>query len=134
MSKRTDIKANLITRLEAISKVREVSTKYKTLEQVNKSRMPYIQILSVVEKRERADSSRNTKCKWTLSIWCYVRNEDDIETWVANIKDMINDDRTCGTYARDCYVEEIVTDNVLLGSTVRGLIVAMVVVEFREKD
>lgn len=134
MSKRSDIKDYLVSKYEAIDKVRTVSTKYKTLDQVDKSRMPYMQLLSVIESRKRLDSNKNTGCTWKLSLWCYVQDEGDIETWVENIRDATNDDRTCGGYARDCYIEEFYTDNALVGSTVRGVIIAMIVVEYKVKD
>ncbi len=134
MSVRSDIKANLVTAYKTISKVREVSTKFRLIEQVNKSSMPYIQVMPTVDNRERADSSKNTDCRWEIAIWCYVQDEDDIETWVENIRDKTNDDRTRGNNARDCYIEKFVTDNVLVGSITRGLIIAMIIVEYRVKD
>jgi len=134
MSKRSDIKAYLVGVYETISKVREVSTKFRLIGEVDKSRMPYIQVLSLTEKRTRADSCKGTDCEWRLSVWCYVQDEDDIETWVENIRDKTNDDRTCGGYARDCYIEETTNDNVPIGSVTRGLIISIVVVEYRVKD
>jgi len=134
MSQRSDIKANLITAYKAITGVREVSTRFKTIEQVDKSKMPYIQAMSIVENRERADSNKNTNCSWEIGVWCYVQDEDDIEGWIEYIRVATVADRTRGGYARDTWMKTIHTDNVILGQTTRGLILITVVVEHRVAD
>jgi len=134
VSQRSDIKANLVAAYEAITGVREVSTKFKLIEQVDSGRMPYIQVMPVVEERTRADSNKNSDCSWETAVWCYVQNEDGMETWVEYIRAASVADRTRGGYARDTWVKRIFTDNVLAGATTRGLIIITVVVEHRVRD
>ena len=132
MSVRSDIKANLITTLEAISKLRTVSDKFKEITEVTTSQWPYCMVLPADDEREKKDSSQRTDCIWDIDLMIYC-DVDDIETWVETIGEAVMADRSRGSYARDCFVSMIITRQV--GTKQQyGLIVMTLEIKYRVRE
>jgi hypothetical protein len=131
MSTRENIKAKFVEYLEAIPGMREVSLKFKTIDQVDTSSMPYSQAISSRHERERVLSGKSADSTWLIDIWLYVADEADLEPWIEKIRAKFAVDRGLGGLLQDIFLLRIETDDTGFAAP-RGIAVLTYECTFRE--
>ena len=112
MTSRELIRANLVSTCKAIAGVGAVTYKWHTRQQIDSSKMPFIMIMSDEEERERVSSQRVTQCAWANDVWCVIRPNDDLETWIEKVRAAIMANRGRGQInVLDTFIELIETDD-----------------------
>lgn len=128
-----------IGRLETLKtptdKVRTVSSKFRNIEDVNKSEMPYIQAIPSTRRRENVPSAKRSNVFFLIENWIYTWSNDDIEDYIEKVRILVYADRALGLSAQvvmNTEVTKIERDDI--GFTTHGLAIVSIEIKFREQD
>lgn len=133
-----DVRKNLVKVLKALKtpagKIRTVSTKFRTTEEVRDSELPYLQVIVGKTRREKVPQVLASNCFQPFDVWLYCADEDDVEFFIELIRVAVYQDRTRDV---DGVLNTEVTDigrDDIGWARPRGLAIITVEVKFRESD